>query len=121
MPYFLVTHTSLVEADDAAAAAKTVVRNLRDGKDIAFTVKFDDENVRQVVVSARDLDLAEARFDRTVPESGMPGAETFEGKPIDNETHFTPVGRTVGLSAMLCGAVGLIALGILVGLACSFA
>ncbi|MBP2562385.1 hypothetical protein J2T08_006093 [Neorhizobium galegae] len=55
MPFFLVNHTSLVEADDEIAAAQRTLARLRDGDKQTFTVKFDQENVTQVV-----LQLAQA-------------------------------------------------------------
>ncbi|WP_064682817.1 hypothetical protein [Rhizobium bangladeshense] len=50
MPFFLVNHTSLVEADDEIAAAERILKRLRDGGAQTFTVKFDEENVHQVVL-----------------------------------------------------------------------
>lgn len=50
MPFLLVNHTSLVEADDEIAAAERTLTRLRDGGAVTFTVKFDEENVHQVVV-----------------------------------------------------------------------
>ncbi|CDZ56647.1 hypothetical protein [Neorhizobium galegae] len=50
MPFFLVNHTSLVEADDEIAAARRTLARLRDGGKQTFTVKFDEETVNQVVL-----------------------------------------------------------------------
>lgn len=121
MPYFLVTHTALVEADDEVAAAETVVRNLYKGKDVAFTVKFDDENIRQVVVSALQPDETETAKEESGTGSVSAGAEMSKTKPVDCGPHLTPsVDRATRLPISLYSAGGLFALGILVGMALGF-
>lgn len=51
MPYYLVTHTSLVEALDEATAAGLVMEKLRVADHIPFTVKLDDEHITHIVAS----------------------------------------------------------------------
>jgi hypothetical protein len=51
MPYYLVTHTSLVESEDEVKAAQKVLAKLKSDIAAEFTVKFDDENIRHVTVA----------------------------------------------------------------------
>jgi len=63
MPYFLVTQTSLVEAKDEVAAAEQVLAQLQEAPEVSFSVRYDENTVRQVTV--RRMDSPE----RTRPES----------------------------------------------------
>jgi hypothetical protein len=49
MPYFLVTHTSLVEAGDEAAAAAKVYKTICDSEKLAFDVKADEHIAMKIV------------------------------------------------------------------------
>jgi hypothetical protein len=69
MPYYLVTHTSLVESEEVKAAQK-VRAKLKSDIAVEFTVKFDDENIRQVTVS-----------DTFVSEIVSPTADDLEPDP----------------------------------------
>lgn len=53
MPYFLVTHTSLVEAKDEVEAAEKAYEKIGDSEKLTFDVKADEYNARQVVICAR--------------------------------------------------------------------
>jgi hypothetical protein len=53
MPYFLVTQTSLIEAQDEQEAAQTGVDRLRSGGQVTVSVKSDETMVTHVVVAAR--------------------------------------------------------------------
>lgn len=52
MRFFLVTHTSLVEAGDEEDAAQKAVAVVRDGRQVTVNVKSDEMTVKQVVVEA---------------------------------------------------------------------
>lgn len=52
MPFFLVTHTSLVEADCAEAAAQSVVAALRSGCEVSVAVKSDEMAYKTVAAVA---------------------------------------------------------------------
>ncbi|CDZ29104.1 hypothetical protein [Neorhizobium galegae] len=51
MPYYLVTQTSLVEGEDEVEAARKALTKLQSGGAVEFTVKYDEENIRQVTVA----------------------------------------------------------------------
>jgi hypothetical protein len=53
MPYYLVTHTSLIEADDEHAAAKNVIDQIRSGGEITVSVQSDESKIAPVVVGAK--------------------------------------------------------------------
>ncbi|MFB4374949.1 hypothetical protein RAC92_15405 [Agrobacterium sp. CR_3] len=52
MPFFLVTQTSLVEAEDERDAAQTGVDRLRSGAQVAVSVKSDETTITHIVVPA---------------------------------------------------------------------
>lgn len=52
MSFFLVTHTSLVEADSAEAAAQSVVDVLRSGCEVSVAVKSDELAYKTVAAAA---------------------------------------------------------------------
>jgi hypothetical protein len=52
MPFFLVTQTSLVEAQDEQEAAQTGVDRLRSGGQVTVAVKSDETTITHVVVAA---------------------------------------------------------------------
>ncbi|SES46718.1 hypothetical protein [Rhizobium sp. NFR03] len=51
MPYYLVTQTSLMEGADEVEAARKVLTKLQSDSAVGFTVKYDEENIRQVTVA----------------------------------------------------------------------
>ncbi|CVI64329.1 hypothetical protein AGR7A_pTi0065 [Agrobacterium deltaense NCPPB 1641] len=53
MPFFLVTHTSLLEADDEQAAAHEAVNTIRRGQEVTVIVKSDEETALLVTVEAK--------------------------------------------------------------------
>lgn len=52
MPFFLVTQTSLVEAQDEQEAAQVGVDRLRSGGEITVSVKSDETTITHVVIAA---------------------------------------------------------------------
>lgn len=68
MPFYLVNHTSLIEADNEQAAAEKVLENMGSG-DVRFSVKYDD-NVTQVLLKTKSSAMEKADADEEVlPES----------------------------------------------------
>ena len=55
MPFFLVTHTSLVEAVDEHSAARTAVNKIRGGEQVTVLVKSDEETAMPVAVEAKNF------------------------------------------------------------------
>ncbi len=53
MPFYLVTQTSLIEAEDEHAAAQIAVDKIRSGDKVAVTVKSDETTVSHIVVPAK--------------------------------------------------------------------
>ncbi len=52
MPFFLVTQTSLVEAQDEQEAAQTGVDRLRSGGQVTVSVKSNETTITHIVVAA---------------------------------------------------------------------
>jgi hypothetical protein len=59
MPYFLVTHTSMVEADNETAAATQVGTKIAASQTLTFDVKSDEQRSKRITVSARALEKAD--------------------------------------------------------------
>jgi hypothetical protein len=53
MQFYLVTHTSLIEADDEQAAAQAGIDRIRSGGPVTVSVRFDNVTVSPVVVVAK--------------------------------------------------------------------
>ncbi|MGQ8633921.1 hypothetical protein ACUTJJ_20855 [Agrobacterium sp. DKPNP3] len=68
MPFFLVTQTSLVEAQDEQEAAQTGVDRLRSGEQVTVSVRSDETTITRVVVAAvSEEPLAVAQSDAADP------------------------------------------------------
>lgn len=53
MPFYLVTHRSLVEADSDHEAVVKALEKIEDGGKLDFEVKFDEATITHVVISGR--------------------------------------------------------------------
>jgi hypothetical protein len=51
MPFFLVTHTSLVEAEDETGAAVKAYEKISGSDQLSFDVRADESSVRQVKIA----------------------------------------------------------------------
>lgn len=56
MPFYLVSHTALTEADDEVGAAQQVLAKLQHEQQVDFTVKFDEQTVSYISVSRDAVD-----------------------------------------------------------------
>lgn len=84
MPYYLVTHTSLVEGENEVKAAQKVLAKLRSDSSVEFLVKFDESITRQVpVVDAvtSQAALASSQSDQSQFLEDVPKA-TSESIPV---------------------------------------
>jgi hypothetical protein len=118
MPYYLVTQTSLMEGADEVEAARKVLTKLKSDGAVGFTVKYDEENIRQVTVAnipASEVAQPPAREPRPSPEqiqedivfetSAVNQAHTGVSKPRRLSTRSV----TLGLSLFAAGvAAGLV-------------
>jgi hypothetical protein len=118
MPYYLVTQTSLMEGADEAEAARKVLTKLRSDGAVGFTVKYDEENIRQVAVAnvpASEVAQQHPRETRPSPEqiqedialeaSAVNQAHTGVSKP----RRLSARSVTLGLSLFAAGvAVGMV-------------
>ena len=53
MPYFLVSHTALVEADDEATAAAKAYEAICDRENISFNVTADEHTTTKITIPTR--------------------------------------------------------------------
>ena len=105
MPFFLVTHTALVEADSAEVAAHDVVETFRSG--VAVSVKSDEVTSRTVILpakrAARDLEgaSAETTAEVTSPVVALgpdrPTADNDVGAVRNRSAVFSAFWQGVGL------------------------
>lgn len=79
MPYYLVTQTSLIEAEDEVKAAQKVLAKFQLNGAVEFTVKFGEENIRQVTVT----NVAASEIARPITGSPRPSLETAPESIVD--------------------------------------
>ncbi|NKK81345.1 hypothetical protein ELI13_31445 (plasmid) [Rhizobium ruizarguesonis] len=101
MPFFLVTQTSLVEAQDEQEAAQTGVDRLRSGGQVTVAVKSDETTVTHVVVAA----LVEQPLPVSPAETINPSPSTVA---IPKAASAAPESRKVILKRMMADALTLL-------------
>lgn len=101
MPFFLVTQTSLVEAQDEREAAQTGVDRLRSGAQVTVSVKSDETTITHIVVSAL--------VEEPLP---VPPSETAKSSPaavaILDAAFAAPENRKLILKRMMADALALL-------------
>jgi hypothetical protein len=107
MPYYLVTHTSLIEALDEATAASAAMEKLRVAEKIPFSVKLDDEHITHIVVSQRPDDRPGLEGDGAVEGTGLGSGAVAQKTAPPAGYHRLPINaKTVLLVA--CLSLGLV-------------
>ncbi|TZG32326.1 hypothetical protein AGR1_25485 [Agrobacterium sp. B1(2019)] len=99
MPFFLVTQTSLVEAQDEQEAAQTGVDRFRSGGQVIVSVRSDETTITHVTVAPvteESLSLAEI---------GNPSPPTI---PLPEIATATPESRKLILKRMLADGLALL-------------
>ena len=79
MPYFLVSHSALVEADDEETAAAKVYGDICDKENITFSVTANERVTTKITVPTR------ARAELHAPGSVPPSRQ--EGPLVTSTTH----------------------------------
>ena len=101
MPFFLVTQSSLVEAQDEREAAQTGVDGLRSGAQVIVSVKSDETTITHIVVPA----MVEEPL-------RVPPSETANLSPaalaIPEAAFAAPENRTLILKRMMADALALL-------------
>jgi hypothetical protein len=99
MPFFLVTQTSLVEAQDEQDAAQTGADRLRSGGQVTVSVRSDETTITHVVVAA-------------LAEEPLPQSEAADPSPaaiaIPEIASAAPESRKLILKRMLADGLSLI-------------
>lgn len=118
MPFYLVTYTALVDAEDEVAAAEKVAADLKVEQRMTFTVKRDENSIKHVSVTRR----ADVPDDRSAEQpvihaaSETPADEPGSGRDDQPSTsgHVAPrssagmIGTVLlALSVAACGLFGL--------------
>lgn len=116
MPFFLVTHTSLVEADNEAVAAQHAVDALRSGCEVSVTVKSDEVTANVVAVAAMspatvsDATTADTTTDVVSSAVSVEGYPSVE-EPIPVATSYrpgvAPTARQVVALGMVVAAIAI--------------
>lgn len=125
MPFYLVTHRSLVEANSDHEAVVKALEKIEDGGKLDFEVKFDEATITHVVISGRKTSkpspesrekLAVSEDTQSVME--LPGAVTIteghlpENRPPQLELK-RPDRRTTTIVSLFLG--GLVVMTMLLG------
>lgn len=84
MPYFLVTHTSLIEAEDELQAAKMTVANLKAGRSLTFDVRIDEYNSKHITIPASDISGADIADVAMSPQVEAPSTSEENSFPLDH-------------------------------------
>jgi hypothetical protein len=118
MPYYLVTHTSLIESEDEVKAAHKVLAKLKSDASVEFAVKFDEENMRQVTVSnTLASEIVSPTADDPEPDSEAMAVESVDCKPPILDQVKTPHSSQWHLRARgIVFGVSLFAAGLSIGL-----
>lgn len=114
MPYYLVTHTSLVEGDDELKAAEKVLAKLQSERSLQFLVKSDEVTSRTVTVVNEKIWQVSDHMRRSSlapgPEPGVtrgPDKSSEAESPVLTRSFLTP--RNIAI------ATGLFTVGLLLG------
>ena len=121
MPFYLVTHTALVEAEDEVGAAEKVMADLLVKPRMTFSVKLDENSIKHVSVT-RQTDVADRSPAAKPAIDEMAGvADEIAGsepaqqdQPVVHGTNGQA--RSIGMIAVVCLAFAFAACG-LAGLA----
>ncbi|MUO85262.1 hypothetical protein [Agrobacterium vitis] len=101
MPFYLVTHTSLVEANDVDSAAETAIGRIRTARKVTVVVKADEFTTKKVTV------VFEGEGHRSTGRDHSPSAavdsEPTQNAPVDshNRAHmriFVPIAIVLAIS-----------------------
>lgn len=123
MPFYLVTYTGLVEAEDEVGAAGKVMEKLQSEPRMTFAVKLDENSVKHVSVTRKAVPAEEAPsaqpsmdFGDEMPASQMmPEAEAVAGDIARPRTSAGVIGAVVlavcGIA--VCGIAVLVHFGLL--------
>jgi hypothetical protein len=117
MPYYLVTHTSLIEGEDEVSAAQTVLTELRSARSVEFLVKFDEASARPVTVAHSALPAeSQTSTDRRPNLEDVVETARHGTAAVDPLTNPDPTKRRLSAIGIAIGA-GLFAAGLCIGLA----
>jgi len=116
MPFFLVTHRSLVEADSEHGAAVKALEQLDRGRRLEFEVKFDEATITSVVLERNPDDSGSSPTDTRSPDRKrrdlkQPSSDTGQPDPQLGEnssrpaTPYRPSSRTTTLVAIFLGGL----------------
>lgn len=120
MPFYLVTYTGLVEAEDEVEAAGKVMEKLQVEPRLTFAVKLDENSIKHVSVDRRaelthDISSAQpsiaagSEAPAKTPESQVTqGAEAMVGGTSKPANSIGVIGAVfLALSFAACGIAGL--------------
>lgn len=85
MPYFLVTHTSLIEAKDELQAVDKTVDKIKAGRSLTFDVRIDEYNSKHITIPASDISGANIADVAMTPQ--VEAASTSEENISPPELH----------------------------------
>jgi hypothetical protein len=117
MPYFLVTHTALIEAEDEEAAAASAFENIVQSDRVKFEVRADEQTIKQVTIPTKRVTLpglAGAGVSVSQPLPPEQKKIIHEGNETAGEICALPRGpraRTPSPGILYCAVAGMIVAG----------
>lgn len=95
MPFYIVTHTSLVEADDEQAAAQKGVDQVRAGGPVTVAVKSDETTIHHIDVAPKLERQSGSPINTLGPYDTLRPALP-ESAPLNTQKEGFRLGRIVG-------------------------
>lgn len=102
MPFYLVTQTSLIEAENEHDAARKGIDQIRSGVEIAVAVRSDEANVTHIVVAAKSEHGQRAPAIETAAPVDLSSPSASDATPVEQ------VDRKLILKRMIGDAVALL-------------
>lgn len=112
MPYYLVTHTSLVEGENEVRAAQMVFAKLRAENQAEFVVKFDETTVHKLTVTA---DIASSEMPPEYAAHSQDPKDTIHHGHAKHRQGSPAMSRQFSTQCLFVGS-GLFTVGIFVGM-----
>lgn len=120
MPFYLVTYTGLVEAEDEVEAAEKVMEKLQVEPSLTFAVKLDENSIKHVSVDRRaevvhEVASAQSSFDAGAGVAASQAMQRAEAMGEDTAKPATSAGLIgavlLSLSFAACAIAGLLHFG----------
>ncbi len=108
MPFYIVTYTALVDAEDEVDAAEKAMNDLQVKPQLKFAVKFDESSIKHVSVRRQTTAVGEEQGVQAAVASDAEVSSDISGVETKQEDQSTP--EKVANATPSSGAIGAILL-----------